>query len=432
MKNIICIFVLFLAARAGAHAQSFQLKVCAEVACNSAPLANIDFPGIELSTDTVFPGITANCATYDGIPFGGPYAIAPVKTDDPLNGVNALDLTRISRHILGIHPLGSPYAMIAADVNRSNTITTFDIVESRKLIQGLITAFPSSDSWRFIDADFVFPDPDNPFQSIIPSITTITNNTDTLIEVNYKAVKVGDVDCSAIANFSAGPDDRRLAALSLPDVALRSGEYVDLPLLLDDAGQWVALQFGLSYDPSLLEIVAVVPGDLLKEDALAIAQPRPGVLNVVWFDAIPGNTGSSERLLTLRIRALAPVQLSAAISLDVKSILPAIFTANEEAVRLQLHFASDQAAPGAGAGIQAPLPNPTAGGVSIPVRISDLETVSVEIVDISGKTLWVKQIALESGTHEIGVPAQAFPEAGLYLWRATAGEMHASGKIIRY
>lgn len=430
MKNIFCIFVLFLAANVGAHAQSFQLKVCAEVACNSAQLANVDFPDIELSTDTVFPDVTANCATYDGIPFGGPYTIAPEKTDDPLNGVNALDLTRMSRHILGIQPLGSPYAMIAADINRSNTITTFDIVESRRLIQGLITEYPSSDSWRFIDADFVFPDPDNPFQSVIPFMTTITNNTDMLVEVNYKAVKVGDVDCSAVPDFSAGPDDRRLVALSLPDVVLHSGDYVDLPLQLDDAGQWVALQFGLSYDPSLLEIVTVVPGDLLKEDALAIAQPRPGALNVVWFDAIPGNTGPSDRLLTLRVRALAPVRLSAAVSLDIRSILPAIFTANEEAMRLQLHFDSEQVA--AGRQIGAPQPNPTAGGVSIPVRISDKEAISIEVSDISGKALWVRQISLDPGTHEIGVPAQVFPEAGVYLWRVRAGEISASGKIVRY
>jgi hypothetical protein len=41
-----------------------------------------------------------------------------------------VDLVLISKHILGLEPLNSPYKMIAADANKSNSITTFDIVES--------------------------------------------------------------------------------------------------------------------------------------------------------------------------------------------------------------------------------------------------------------------------------------------------------------
>jgi hypothetical protein len=65
------------------------------------------------------------------------FTITPVKDDNPLNGVTTYDLVLMSKHILGIEPLGSPYKMIAADANKSNSITTFDIVELRKLILGI-------------------------------------------------------------------------------------------------------------------------------------------------------------------------------------------------------------------------------------------------------------------------------------------------------
>lgn len=49
----------------------------------------------------------------------------------------------------GIKPLNSPYKMIAADANHSNSITTFDVVEIRKLILGIYSKFPNNTSWRF-------------------------------------------------------------------------------------------------------------------------------------------------------------------------------------------------------------------------------------------------------------------------------------------
>ena len=62
------------------------------------------------------------------------YRIVPYKNDDPLNGVSTFDLVLINKHILGVELLNSPYKMIAADANKSNYISTFDIVELRKLL----------------------------------------------------------------------------------------------------------------------------------------------------------------------------------------------------------------------------------------------------------------------------------------------------------
>ena len=60
--------------------------------------------------------------------------IYPIKNTDPLDGINAFDLVLISRHTLGLENLGNPYKIIAADVNRNNSVTTFDAVALQKLI----------------------------------------------------------------------------------------------------------------------------------------------------------------------------------------------------------------------------------------------------------------------------------------------------------
>ena len=65
--------------------------------------------------------------------------------------------------------------MIAADANMSGSITTFDIVELRKLILGIYQTLPNNTSWRFVDKSFVFPNPANPFSALFPEFISIQN-----------------------------------------------------------------------------------------------------------------------------------------------------------------------------------------------------------------------------------------------------------------
>lgn len=62
----------------------------------------------------------------------------------PLEGVTTMDIILIQKHILGIKSLDSPYKIIAADVNNSQSITASDIAEIRKLILGVIESFPKT------------------------------------------------------------------------------------------------------------------------------------------------------------------------------------------------------------------------------------------------------------------------------------------------
>lgn len=129
------------------------------------------------------------------------YDISPDRNDNPLNGVTTYDLTLISKHVLGITPLDSPYKIIAADVNQDGKVTTFDILLLRKLILGLSTQLPNGKSWRFIPANYVFPNPSNPFDPGFPEKITITNAAEyNCASHEFLGIKIGDL------NFTASPD----------------------------------------------------------------------------------------------------------------------------------------------------------------------------------------------------------------------------------
>lgn len=147
-------------------------------------------------------GIPGYWTAYNSIAPHAGYnlTVTPSKNINPLNGVTTFDLTLISKHILGTEPLDSPWKIIAADANQDGKVTALDIITLRRLILGITTELPNGKSWRFAPADYVFPNPANPFQPPFPERIEVPNTADPApSSYFFKGVKIGDL------NFSADP-----------------------------------------------------------------------------------------------------------------------------------------------------------------------------------------------------------------------------------
>jgi len=77
--------------------------------------------GMDVVTTDENGAFNMNLPTYEN------YEITPLKDDDYLNGVSTYDIVLISKHILGVEALDSPYKIIAADINKSGNVSTLDI-----------------------------------------------------------------------------------------------------------------------------------------------------------------------------------------------------------------------------------------------------------------------------------------------------------------
>jgi len=138
---------------------------------------------------------------FVNIPAGGNYTIKPIHDQNDLNGMTTYDLVLISKHILSIEPLDSPWKIVAADINQSSSITTFDIVEARKVILGINPGFTSINSWRFLPSYTIFGNPNNPFMGGLPPDHIPVNNLQSnYMGADFKGIKVGDVNNTAIGN----------------------------------------------------------------------------------------------------------------------------------------------------------------------------------------------------------------------------------------
>jgi hypothetical protein len=269
------------------------------------------------------------CGSY------GKYTVTPSKTDFLLNGVSTYDLVLISKHILGIEALDSPYKMIAADANKTGSITTFDIVEFRKLILGIYdfpagpnqVEWPSgtngnAPSWRFVDKKFIFPNPANPFQTDFPESITGEN---AATDVDFVAIKSGDVNHTAIMCETCGAFMKPAGTFefAIPTRSLKPGDYVTIPVIASGTQAVTAWQLGLRFDPNSLELIGPSLGDLsdITEGNFGLSQAGNGIIRALWF-ALPG---------TEEEQYLKPGQTIFNLSFKVKNTL----TERSELIRLE-------------------------------------------------------------------------------------------------
>ncbi|MCB9306170.1 MAG: hypothetical protein H6565_06205 [Lewinellaceae bacterium] len=175
-----------------------SLEVSGNIATHwGAPMPNVKVRITGGAAATVYTDTLGNFV-FHGIPAGGSYQITPERDSNDLNGVSTFDLVLISKHILGLETLDSPWKIIASDANKSGSVTTFDIVEIRKVILGINNTFPNNSAWRFFPSYASFPNPTMPFSSGLPPETiSITNLQSNYSSANFTGLKVGDVNNSA-------------------------------------------------------------------------------------------------------------------------------------------------------------------------------------------------------------------------------------------
>lgn len=135
---------------------------------------------------------------FSSLNIGSDYSLQPSKNTNHANGISVHDLVLTKAHILQTNPFDSPYKIIAADVNNSESVSIADIILMKELLQGNSVEFTAVNSWRFIPKDYVFPDPTNPFP--FPEEIQMNNLQGVQNEQNFIGVKMGDVNDSADSN----------------------------------------------------------------------------------------------------------------------------------------------------------------------------------------------------------------------------------------
>ncbi len=352
---------------------------------------------------------------FNNIPLGNDVTVTPVKDDNHLNGVTTYDLVLISKHILGVSSLGSPYKLIAADANKSGTVTTFDLVEIRKLILLINPEFPNNTSWRFIDKNYVFPNPANPFMQSFPEAINVNDIPADVLDAQFVAVKIGDVNNSADVNLAAGNEDRTVngsLVFATDEVEMKAGETYTIAFNSPEF-EAQGFQFTLNFDKNALEFVEVAPA-LAGQENFGFALLNEGVITTSWNGST--KPGEDEAVMQLVFKAKQTVKLSQAIQLNSRFTQAEAYDQDGNLMDVQMVFNNNSAAT-AGFELYQNVPNPFSEYTAIGFNLPESSTAELTITDVSGKM--VKTVAghFAKGYNEIRLSRQELPATGILYYR---------------
>lgn len=134
---------------------------------------------------------------FQNIPGFLDYGLSATFEGEVNTGVSVIDLVQIQRHILQQAVFQDPLQMIAADVNKSNSISASDLVIIQRAILGLINNFSNQPNWLVLPEKNTLLDIKNAWN--YTPVENILNLESNISNANFVAIKMGDV------NFSASP-----------------------------------------------------------------------------------------------------------------------------------------------------------------------------------------------------------------------------------
>lgn len=486
--------------------QGFILRNCTGISPITPiePMVNLTVPFYDESTPPIACGtpdaitnnagrfLTNNCVyPYSGT---GLLSVLPnVEHPDPLNGVTTVDLLQISSHILGIQSFESPFQLIAADANNSGSVTTFDIVEIRKLILGVYDLLPNNNSWRYIP-QYCFDDLNfsndffdngaiiNPFNAVwinpdeinilpVPNLRTYgsgpihqspnvtswmdhvsLNPNGTGVEKatswSFWAVKVGDVNCSAsIDAIQEEKPDKNFSVAS--HTLINTNQIFTININVTSSKLVSAWQLGIDFAEDSLQLIQVEAGnsgETFSLDNFGLLDENKGKIRALNFaeNGIPKNL-TGKTLFKVTLKALKPIGNIGDRFRLKNSVLPLIFFDESgeeiESIDLELNVNNSHLSFIGGNNLTTGFqpnklalnvyPMPFETDINFQVSSDIEEDINISIFDNTGRLMCVKKESLSEGLNNIKIDLIKELRSGLYWYSVVSEGQRFFGKLIK-
>ncbi len=367
---------------------------------------NVENVEVNLMGSPLFPEMTDEEGLYafPNMPIGGQYEIAPLKNDDYHNGVSTIDIVMIQRHILGITDLDSPYKLIAADVNNSNSVSGLDLITIRKLVLGVYDEFPEVGSWTFIEDSHVFVDEENPWSPSFNQtyeISSLAND----VNLNFVAVKMGDVNNSVITNLTGEPEvATRSLSTKLQYEVNHNGYESEINIYASEefkvSGAQMVIDLGNTFEGAF-----IAPGTWnIKDSQYRFVDDK---LIVSYNDAEGATTKANTPLFTIHGSGSID-QISV-----VEDLLQSeMYDENMKVIGLDLDAKTDVAF-----AVSNASPNPFSTDTNIEISVEEDQVGVINIYNTQGQLINTKEVSLKAGNNNVSLTHTDFNEYGTMMLR---------------
>ena len=366
---------------------------------------------------------------FDEVVLDYDYSINSMHDVDHDNGVTTFDLTLIKSHILSINLLDSPYKMIAADANNSESITTSDIVALRRLILTMDTELTNNTSWRFVDASYEFPNPQDPWEAGFPEVLNFNNLSTSQLNADFTAIKIGDVNGNAQANLSGNAEERSTGEILLfgvKNAPFVAGEKVTIDVTAQEYREISSYQFTCDFDTDALEFIGVKTTEFATEADFGMTHTDEGYITVAHSDAAPMDLENNTVVFSLEFKATqagAPRDFMEISSAKTTAIA---YGTTAETMNVEFGFSSaDEAFE-----LYQNRPNPFTDATEIPFFLPTAGNAKLTVYDLSGKLMKIVEGEYTAGYHQIAVNRDELGAGSVFYYQLDTANHSATRKMV--
>ena len=360
---------------------------------------------------------------------GTDYEVEAEKDINYLNGVTTYDLVLISKHILGTELLDSPYKIIAADANHSESLTALDIVKLRALILHIDDELANNDSWRFVDANYTFINPNNPLAENFPE--HIALDPSTIVPSNFTGIKIGDVNGTASPNSLLGTETRTMngkLALQAKATTVAAGETFTVDFTAKDFNNIAGYQFTLGFDNNVVEFVDVTSNlEGLEANNFGLTKVEEGVITTSWNSNKGVSVENNEVIFSVTFTANAIANTQDIISINSRYTATEAYNGSD-LFDVVLEFNGTQMANGFE--LYQNTPNPFKAETMIGFNLPEAGEVTLKVFDVSGRILRLIEMDAAKGYNAVDLDRNGIDATGVLYYQLETATETATKKMI--
>lgn len=390
-------------------------------------------PGVQLTMKkgaaTIATAVTDDYGKYTigSVPASCNYKLTPSFDDiDAKDGINTLDALLLAGHTDAVLSLSSPYKLLAADVDKSGTLTDADIKNIIKMTLGMQQSFPVNKVWQFIPKNYTFSNPASPWSASIPSsLTFCLSGPMAPPQADFIGIKYGDLDGSADPAGLVSPSEDRSketkAVFTTTDKVFVAGEEIRVDIITPNLANLAAFQFTLDYDVSKLSSVKVEPG-LVPLEFTGI--PEEGRLTAAWYNSImldPTVIGKNLKLktFTLVFTALQNGTLKESLRMSSAVTKSEAYTRQLQTQKAELRFqpAPVTVNPNQALTVFPVWPNPVRDRFKAAFYLPESGQTTLTLTDAAGHVLQSVQAFREQGYNEADLQLDGNVQPGMLFLR---------------
>ena len=377
--------------------------------------------------------------SFNGLTLGGNYTVTPKKRNDVArtNGVTALDVALVKRHVLAISILNTPYKIYAADVNSSNQVTALDAALMQRFVLGIDTIFSGLRLWKYIPVSHVFALPTNPWSpSPPPNVLTYSNLSSALTNQDFYGMKLGDVNASW---NPATPKTIYSGKMKVwaEDAQANENSILTVPVKVADFNKLLALQFSVTWDKEVLTFLSLENKNL--PFMFGEQWANEGLLTAAWVDEMGGaqTLADGSVIFNLKFKIKARSLSQTAVQIVSDFTLAEAYDTDLNILQIETmpntikisDSQNDCGFPGEIIFICQNYPNPFTDKTQIRFSILNSGNVRIRIHAINGQTLLDQNQPFEAGYNEFTWDGKDHNghklSSGTYIL-----EMESNGKMV--